>query len=75
MQKKSAGSSKTELTVSMPHKSSAPELQLKIVQRNYDSISKLMHGKQQECDKVVASQADHNSIKAACVTVLLTCYS
>ena len=36
----------------MPHKPTAPELQLKVVQRNYESISKLMHCKQQECDKV-----------------------
>lgn len=36
----------------MPTKESVPEVQLKVVQRNYDSISKLMHCKQQECDKV-----------------------
>ena len=40
----------------MPHKTSAPELQLKVVQRNYESISRLMHGKQQECDKVCQPQ-------------------
>ena len=36
----------------MPHTSNATELQLRTVQRNYESISKMMHGKQQECDKV-----------------------
>lgn len=36
----------------MPQMASTPELQLKVVQRNYDSISRLMHGKQQECEKV-----------------------
>lgn len=36
----------------MPHTNIATELQLRTVQRNYESISKMMHGKQQECDKV-----------------------
>ncbi|DBA76291.1 TPA: hypothetical protein ACH3X1_010005 [Trebouxia sp. C0004] len=37
----------------MPHTSNATELQLRTVQRNYESISKMMHGKQQECDKLI----------------------
>lgn len=37
----------------MPPKLSNAELQLKVVQRNYDSISKMMHSKQQDCEKVV----------------------
>ncbi len=52
----------------MPHKSNAPELQLKIVQRNYESISKLMHGKQQEFDKVTSPTPVHRTARSADVT-------
>ena len=53
----------------MPGKQSAPEVQLKVVQRNYDNISKLMHCKQQECDKVSAvthAGTDHRSCVLTC---------
>ena len=49
----------------MLHKSSAPELQLKVVQRNYESISSLMHSKQQECDKVLVSFCNHIDVAVA----------
>lgn len=45
----------------MPHASNATELQLKTVQRNYESISKMMHSKQQECDKVSDATVSYKS--------------
>ena len=56
----------------MPGKQSAPEVQLKVVQRNYESISKLMHYKQQECDKVfvATSKLDGSTDHPVCHFVM-----
>ena len=47
----------------MPPKLSNAELQLKVVQRNYESISRMMHSKQQECEKVSQRVSSHLVVK------------
>ena len=61
-----------DLQSKMPSKQGAPEVQLKVVQRNYESISKLMHCKQQECDKVfiMTINLDAGTDHAACHLVM-----